>query len=60
MVCHYGHSMICVALSHLMQFKETALYKACASGHVEVAATLLRHGTNGDKVMKRSYIIFGF
>ena len=52
--------MICVALSHLMQFKETALYKACASGHVEVAATLLRHGTNGDKVMKRSYIIFGF
>ena len=49
MACHYGHLIICVALSHLMQHKETALHKACASGHAEVAATLLKHGANVDK-----------
>ena len=49
MACHYGHLIICVALSHLMQYKHTALHKACASGHVEVAATLLKHGANVNK-----------
>ena len=49
MACHYGHLIICVALSHLMQYKRTALHKAYASGHVEVAATLLKHGANVDK-----------
>ena len=49
MACHYGHLIICVALSHLMQYKETALYKAYKSGHVEVAATLRKHGANVDK-----------
>ena len=32
-----------------MQNEETALHKACASDHVEVAATLLKHGANADK-----------
>ena len=41
--------MICFVLSHLMQYKETALYKACASDHMEVAVTLLKHGANVDK-----------
>ena len=49
MTCHYGHLIICVALSNLMQYKETALHMACKSGHVEVAATLLTHGANVDK-----------
>ena len=63
MACHYGHLIICVALSHLMQFKETALHMAYASGHVEVAATLLKHGAIVDKEdmvslgKKRSYVI---
>ena len=60
MACHYGHLIICVALSHLMQRKETALHKAYKSGHVEVAATLLKHGAKEDKVSqgkKGSYII---
>ena len=57
MACHYGHLIICVALSHLMQ-KKTALYMAYESSHVEVAATLLKHGANvvsGGK--KRNYNI---
>ena len=49
MVCRYGHLIICVALSHLMQHKETALHMACESGRAEVAATLLKHGANVDK-----------
>ena len=49
MACHYGHLIICVALSHLMQDNKTALYMACESGHIEVAATLLKHGANIDK-----------
>ena len=49
MACHYGHLIICVALSHLMQNKDTALHKACERGHVEVAATLLKHGANVNK-----------
>ena len=49
MACRYGHLIICVALSHLMQHKETALYMAYASGHLEVAATLLKHGANVNK-----------
>ena len=32
-----------------MQGYQTALHKACESGHVEVAAVLLRHGANVDK-----------
>ena len=32
-----------------MQNKETALHMACRRGHVEVAATLLKHGANVDK-----------
>ena len=32
-----------------MQEKKTALHMACASGHVEVAATLRKHGANVDK-----------
>ena len=57
MACHYGHLIICVALSHLIQYKRTALYKAYKSGHMEVAATLLKHGAKDDKVKKRSYVI---
>ena len=49
MACHYGHLIICVALSHLMQLQRTALHMACESGHVEVAATLLKHGADIDK-----------
>ena len=50
-------------LSHLMQNKETALHKACARGHVEVATTLLKHGANVNKEdvvslrKKRNYVI---
>ena len=33
-----------------MQDKEIALHKACESGHVEVAATLLKHGAVNDLV----------
>ena len=61
MACHYGHLIICVALSHLMQNKKTALHIACERGHVEVVATLLKHGAKEDKVSlgkKRNYIIF--
>ena len=60
MACHYGHLIICVALSHLMQSKETALCMAYSSGHVDVAATLLKHGAKEDKVSlgkKRSFVI---
>ena len=32
-----------------MQYKETALHKACERSHVEIAATLLKHGANVDK-----------
>ena len=32
-----------------MQDKRTALHMACASGHVEVATILLKHGANIDK-----------
>ena len=49
MACHFGHWIICVALSHLMQHQQTALHMACESGHVVVAATLLIHGANVDK-----------
>ena len=49
MAYHYGHLIICVSLSNLMQYKRTALHMACISGHVEVAATLLTHGANVDK-----------
>ena len=49
MACHYGHLIICVAFSHLMQDEETALHMAYENGHVEVAATLLKHGANVDK-----------
>ena len=59
MACHYGHLIICVALSQFMQHKRTALYMAYARGHMEVAATLLKHGAKEDKVSlrkKRSYI----
>ena len=44
----FGHLIICVALSRFMQFQRTALHMACASGHVEVAATLLKRGANID------------
>ena len=60
MACHYGHLIICVALSPLMQSKETALYMAYANGFMEVAATLLKHGAKEDKVSlgkKKNYII---
>ena len=60
MACHYGHLIICVALSHLMQYKETALHMAYASGHVKVAATLLKHVDKEDIVSlgkKSSYVI---
>ena len=33
-----------------MQGHQTALHKAYASGHVKVAATLLKHGVKEDKV----------
>ena len=60
MACHYGHLIICVALSHLMQHNETALHMACAEGHVEVAATLLKHGANVDKEdMVRLFCVHG-
>ena len=49
MACHYGHLIICVALSHLMQDEETALHKACKNDDVEIAATLLKHGATIDK-----------
>ena len=42
-----------------MQEKKTALYMAYESGHVEVAATLLKHGAKESKVSlgkKKSYI----
>ena len=45
MACHYGH----LVLFHLMQDEKTALHVACASGHVELAATLLKHGANVNK-----------
>ena len=32
-----------------MQDEETALHMAYENGHVEVAATLLKHGANVDK-----------
>ena len=37
-----------------MQYKETALHMAYAEGHVEVAATLLKHGANINKEDKVS------
>ena len=37
-----------MALSHLMQYQWTALHVACGRDHVEVAATLLKHGANVD------------
>ena len=54
-VCHYveltcGMSLWTLdTLSHLLQDEKTALHVACASGHVELAATLLKHGANVDK-----------
>ena len=45
----HGHLIICVELSHLMQYQRTALHMACERGHVEAAATLLKHGANVDK-----------
>ena len=45
MACRYGHLIICVVLSHLMQ---TALHEACSSGHVVVARTLTQGGARMD------------
>ena len=59
MACHYGHLIICVALSHLIQYERTALYMAYTRRHMEVAATLLKHGAKRSKVSvrkKKSYI----
>ena len=53
--------MSLVALSQLMQYERTALYMAYASGHMEVAATLRKHGAQENKVSlrkKKSYINF--
>ena len=62
MACHYGHLIICVALSHLMQYKRTTLHMAYASGHVEVAATLIKHGGKESNVSlgKKKNYIFAF
>ena len=60
MACHYGHLIICVALSQLMQEEKTALHMTYERGHVEVGATLLKHIDKGDMVSlgkKRSYVI---
>ena len=37
-----------------MQYKETALHVASENGHVEVAATLLKHEANVDRKDKVS------
>ena len=49
MACHYGHLIIFVAFSHVIQFQQTALHMACESDHVEIAVTLLKHGANVNK-----------
>ena len=44
MAFHYRHSIVYVALSHLMQEGMTALHLAFSNGHVEVATALLEKG----------------
>ena len=42
-----------------MQRKETALHMAYESGHMEVAATLRKHGANVDDKLKEDMVSLG-
>ena len=49
MACYYKHLIICVALSHPMQYGQTALHKACYGGHMEIVKMLIQAGASIDE-----------